>query len=82
VTDGLIRRDVNPRNRREVNLTASRQGTAFVKRVMQRRRRDLARILATIPAHDRGQIVGALRILAAHVSAIHGERLLTEWPVA
>ena len=82
VTAGLIGRDVNPGNRREVNLTASRQGTALVRRVMQHRRQDLARILATIPAHDRAQVVAALRIFTVHATAIHGEHVLTEWPVA
>jgi DNA-binding MarR family transcriptional regulator len=82
VADGLIRRDVNPRSRREVNLSATRRGAALVKRVMTRRRRDLARILATIPAEDRLQVVGAMRVFAAQASALHGDQLLVEWPVA
>jgi DNA-binding MarR family transcriptional regulator len=57
---GLVDRETNPNSRREVVLSLSPAGRAVVRQVTQRRRRDIARIVARMPEQQRQGLVDAL----------------------
>jgi DNA-binding MarR family transcriptional regulator len=80
--EGLIRRIPNPQSRREVLIQASRKGERLVRRVMDRRRLDLRRILSTIDVADRSAVVSTMEQFAQRAADVHGIHLLAEWPVA
>ena len=63
VVDLVTRRD-NPENRREVLLDLTSQGRAVVRKVTAQRRREIARIVAAMPAEQRVGLIDALRALA------------------
>ncbi len=56
----LARRRVNPRNRREVTMLLTPAGRELVAEVTRRRRREIAAIMAKVPASQRTAIVDAL----------------------
>ncbi|HEY1573277.1 MAG TPA: MarR family transcriptional regulator [Pseudonocardiaceae bacterium] len=53
VASGLVDRRINPASRREVVIGLTEDGTAVVAKATQRRRREIARIVARMP--ERGQ---------------------------
>ena len=55
-----VARTINPGNRREVILTATATGSRLVTEVTARRQAEIAGIIATMPAHERSQLVTAL----------------------
>lgn len=61
---GLVTRRDNPDTRREVLLGLSPDGRQLVRRVTQRRRAELARVVAAMPAARRGELLAALRAFA------------------
>ncbi|HWE91920.1 MAG TPA: MarR family transcriptional regulator [Pseudonocardiaceae bacterium] len=60
ISAGLVDREINPHSRREVVLSLSPGGRAVVRQVTQRRRRDIARIVARMPERQRQGLVDAL----------------------
>ncbi|HEX3786169.1 MAG TPA: MarR family transcriptional regulator [Pseudonocardiaceae bacterium] len=60
ISTGLVSREINPNSRREVVVTLSSAGRAVVRQVTQRRRRDIARIVARMPEQQRQGLVEAL----------------------
>jgi DNA-binding MarR family transcriptional regulator len=56
----LARRRVNPRNRREVTMLLTPAGRELVAEVTRRRRREIAAIMAKVPASQRTAIIEAL----------------------
>ncbi len=56
----LARRQVNPANRREVTIELTPAGRGLVHDVTKRRRREIAAIMARVPAAQRVAIVVAL----------------------
>jgi DNA-binding MarR family transcriptional regulator len=56
----LARRRVNPGNRREVNMMLTAAGRDLVAEVTRRRRREIALIMAKVPAAQRMAIIDAL----------------------
>ena len=60
VRRGLARRRVNGSTRREVTIVLTRDGRALVREVTRRRRREIASIMAKVPAAQRVAIVEAL----------------------
>jgi DNA-binding MarR family transcriptional regulator len=63
VADLVTRRD-NPDSRREVLLGLSPAGRRLVRRVTNRRRAELARVVAAMPATRRSELLAALRAFA------------------
>jgi DNA-binding MarR family transcriptional regulator len=57
---GMVDRQVNPTSRREVVLDLTDLGAQTVTRVTQQRRRQIARIVARMPAPRRAQLIEAL----------------------
>jgi DNA-binding MarR family transcriptional regulator len=60
VRKGLVRRAVQPTNRREVTVWLSEAGEELVRDVTRRRRREIAAIMQRVPAEQRSMIVEAL----------------------
>jgi DNA-binding MarR family transcriptional regulator len=58
----LARRRVNPGNRREVNIMLTAAGRDLVAEVTRRRRREIASIMAKVPAAQRMAIIEALTV--------------------
>lgn len=64
LTAELVTRHDNPANRREVVLDLSRSGADLVRRVTDRRRADIARIVRKMPTSLRDELVEALTAFA------------------
>jgi DNA-binding MarR family transcriptional regulator len=60
VRSGIAHRQVNPDNRREVTMLLTPSGRELVAEVTRRRRREIASIMAKVPASQRAAIVDAL----------------------
>lgn len=60
----LVTRRENPTNRREVLLGLSSRGALVVKRVTDRRRKDIAEIVQAMPSRQRSDLIEALRVFA------------------
>jgi DNA-binding MarR family transcriptional regulator len=58
---GLIDRRPSPTDRREVALAVTLEGRRMVDRVLQRRRREIAKIVSDIPSSQRRVLIDALR---------------------
>jgi DNA-binding MarR family transcriptional regulator len=58
---GLIDRRTSPTDRREVALALTLEGRRMVDRVLQRRRREIAKIVSDIPSPQRRVLIDALR---------------------
>ena len=60
VAKGLITRVDEPGNRRRVTLALTPRGRGLVRSVTNRRRKEIARIVARVPRHQRTALVDAL----------------------
>ena len=60
VSKGLVRRDVQAANRREVTVMLTNVGAHLVARVTERRRVEIAAIMRNVPSAQRSGIVEAL----------------------
>jgi DNA-binding MarR family transcriptional regulator len=58
----LARRRVNPANRREVTMLLTAAGRDVVAKVTRQRRREIASIMAKVPAAQRAAIIDALTV--------------------
>jgi DNA-binding MarR family transcriptional regulator len=56
----LVSRQVNPTSRREIVLELTTTGAAAVNKVTQRRRHEIAQIVARMPAKHRHELIEAL----------------------
>lgn len=61
---GLVTRQDNPANRREVLLGLTEDGRRLVRKVTARRRAEIKRIVTAMPADQRTTLVQALRAFA------------------
>lgn len=76
VQDGLVERQTNADNRREVLLDLTAAGRGLLDRVRRRREEDIATILGRMPRDERVVATGALRAFAAAA----GEQPEHHWP--
>ena len=65
VAKRLVRRVVDPANRREVTITLTPAGRRLVDEVTARRRREIAGIIERVPVRQRAAIVTALNAFRA-----------------
>lgn len=61
---GLVTRRQNPHNRREVLIGLTPAGAGIVETVTSARRRELARVVASMPANERSPLIEALDAFA------------------
>jgi DNA-binding MarR family transcriptional regulator len=78
VTAGLVSREANPASRRELVIALSATGAAAVRKVTERRRSEITRIVGRMPVSTRR---GLVRALCAFTEA-GDEPALTERPDA
>ena len=64
VRKGLVRRRADRRDRRQVRVALTVEGRRLVDSVTRRRRREIARLLGSIPIEAQRSLVGALQLLA------------------
>lgn len=64
VRKGLVRRRQERGDRRQVRLSLAESGRRLVDEVTARRRREIARLLAAVPAGRRDELVDSLQRLA------------------
>jgi DNA-binding MarR family transcriptional regulator len=64
VRKGLVDRRPSESSRREIEISITAEGRAIVDRVTRRRRREIARILGSIPDRHRTGLVEALNAFA------------------
>lgn len=57
---GMVEKATNPNRRREVQLRLTGAGWQAVREVTEARRVELSRIVAAMPAEQRGQLISAL----------------------
>lgn len=63
VSAGLVDRRANPASRREIVLELTDAGASLVSRVMQRRRREMARIIGRMPERQRAALIEVFETL-------------------
>ncbi|HVK24139.1 MAG TPA: MarR family transcriptional regulator [Actinokineospora sp.] len=61
---GMLDRRQNPASRRETHVSLTQAGTTVVSDVTQRRRAEIARVVAAMPVASRGGLVAALTAFA------------------
>jgi DNA-binding MarR family transcriptional regulator len=65
VAKGLVRRSVDPSNRRQVSLRLRSEGRMLIAESTRRRTEQIARLLASIPDADQDRLAQALNQLVA-----------------
>lgn len=64
LTTGLVSRNENPTDRREIQLSLTRTGRKIVTTVTRRRRDEITRIINTMPPDSRNDLITALHAFA------------------
>jgi DNA-binding MarR family transcriptional regulator len=82
--DRLVRKDLvtrqhRPQNRREVQVAVTTNGAALVRRVTQRRRREIASIVSHLPNQQRTDMVKALRAFAEAAGEVPDQAWASGW---
>jgi DNA-binding MarR family transcriptional regulator len=65
VAKKLIDREIDPDNRRQMVLSLRAEGIALIAESTRRRRREIARLLRTIPPADQQRLAESLLVLVA-----------------
>jgi DNA-binding MarR family transcriptional regulator len=79
VRKGLVRRRSDRSDRRQVRVALSAAGQSLVDAVTARRRREIADLLASVPAKDQRSVVAALRQLAASAGEVPEQDWSSGW---
>jgi DNA-binding MarR family transcriptional regulator len=80
VEKGLVERHHRETNRREVEVQATRAGAKLVHAVTERRRDELGRILAKVPASKRQPMIDALHAFADAAGEVPDQAWALGWP--
>lgn len=79
VRKGLVLRRHEREDRRQVRLSLAPEGRRIVDEVTERRRAEIARLLAAVPASGRRPLVDALRRLAQAAGEVPEQSWSTGW---
>jgi DNA-binding MarR family transcriptional regulator len=79
VRKGLVARREDPRDRRAVILEATGEGRQLVDVVTDRRREEIARLLAAVPVDKQRSLVDALGLLAEAAGEVPEQEWSTGW---
>lgn len=60
IGSNLVSRQVNPNSRREIVVELTRNGTAVVNKINERRRNEIATVVAGMPRKSRSELIQAL----------------------
>ncbi len=79
VRKGLVRRRTDRRDRRQVRVGLTEAGRHLVDTVTERRRREIADLLASIPQQDQRPVAAALQQLAKAAGEVPEQDWSTGW---
>ena len=79
VRKGLVRRRTDRRDRRQVRVGLTGAGRRLVDTVTERRRREIAGLLASIPQQDQRPVAAALQQLAKAAGEVPEQDWSTGW---
>ena len=79
VRDGLVERRSRPGDRRSVEVAAPSPGVRLVRKVSDRRRREIAEVVADVPVAQRTALVEALRTFAEAAGEAPDQAWTTGW---
>ena len=79
VRKGLVRRRTDRRDRRQVRVGLTEAGRHLVDTVTERRRREIAGLLASIPPQDQRPVAAALQQLARSAGEVPEQDWSTGW---
>ena len=79
VRKGLVRRRTDRRDRRQVRVGLTEAGRHLVDTVTERRRREIAGLLASIPQQDQRPVAAALQQLAKAAGEVPEQDWSTGW---
>ena len=79
VRKGLVRRRTDRRDRRQVRVGLTGAGRHLVDTVTERRRREIAGLLASIPPQDQRPVAAALQQLAKAAGEVPEQDWSTGW---
>ncbi len=79
VARGLITREVPPANRREVVIGLTDRGQRIVDAVTRRRRREITKIVGSVPKSQRASMVRALRAFGEAAGELPDEGWTLGW---
>ncbi len=79
VRKGLVRRRTDRRDRRQVRVGLTEAGRHLVDTVTERRRREIADLLASIPPQDQRPVAAALQQLAKSAGEVPEQDWSTGW---
>ena len=79
VRKGLVRRRTDRHDRRQVRVGLTEAGRALVDAVTERRRQELARLLASTPLETQRSVVAALQQLAETAGEVPEQDWSTGW---
>ena len=79
VRKGLVRRRADRRDRRQVRIALTEAGRDLIDTVTERRRQEIADLLASVPAEVQRSVVAALRQLAASAGEVPEQDWSSGW---
>lgn len=79
VRKGLVRRRTEPRDRRQVRVALTPAGRHLVDQVTERRRREIAALVAAIAPEDRQAMVDGLRQLGQAAGEVPEQSWTSGW---
>jgi DNA-binding MarR family transcriptional regulator len=79
VRKGLVRRRTDRHDRRQVRLALTEAGRDLIDTVTERRRQEIADLLASVPAEVQRSVVAALRQLAASAGEVPEQDWSSGW---
>ena len=79
VRKGLVRRRTDRHDRRQVRLALTEAGRDLIDTVTERRRQEIADLLASVPAEVQHSVVAALRQLAASAGEVPEQDWSSGW---
>jgi DNA-binding MarR family transcriptional regulator len=79
VRKGLVRRRTDHNDRRQVRIGLTESGRRLVDVVTERRRREIADLLRTVPEEARRSVVAGLQLLAESAGEVPEQHWSTGW---
>jgi len=79
VKKSLVRRRTSPRDRRQVVLALTPAGRRLIEEVTERRRAEIARVVATIPPERRDRLVESLSAFADGAGEVPDQDWAAGW---
>lgn len=79
IRKGLVRRSIDPEDRRSVRLDLSSKGRHLVDAVTERRRVEIRALIDAVPSQERAALVHALNLLTQAAGEVPEQAWSTGW---